>query len=290
MKPGGTELPSHRDGLQARSEAPGADPRIPCFWGGIGDVFLQCCTNDRYRILGNADPPAIVVNASWNEYLGEYFRWHPNAERFRVIHAPPPAGMKITDPRFFESLGLPPTSLYLGKRKVDWDTEFFPSPEDMQRLARLDKSRYGLFAPFSKERKTLPEPMVRKVLARLQEWRGATGFELFGVGRNYRFLNREAQSFEELARQGWLTDLSPYGLSVPAAIELAREAEFYVGADSCLALVTMSRGRPTVIIEPDDHANCTRRPQLFDLANCLLLQKFSAFDAEAVLAFLRERL
>ena len=78
--------------------------------------------------------------------------------------------------------------------------------------------------------------------------------------------------------------------SVPAAIETARGADFYVGADSCLALVSLSRGIPTVIIEPDGHTPSTRKPQLFELDRCLLVQKFGSFDVEAVVAFLEARL
>lgn len=128
-----------------------------------------------------------------------------------------------------------------------------------------------------------------QLLSRLREVLAGSGQELFGIGRNYRTLNRQVQSFDADARNGWLTDLSPHDFSVPGAIEVARRAEFYVGANSCLALVTMSRGMPTVILEPDNHTDVKSWPRLFDLPHCLLLQKFSSFDAEAILAFLRRR-
>ncbi len=283
---------AHAPSISLRRSKDGteADPRIPFFWGGIGDIFLQCCTSDQYRILSDPDPPAIIVNTSSNEFSDEYFRWHPNADRFRVIRATRPPGVNVNDPEFFASLGLPGTGMYRRKHVVDWDTQFFPSPADAPGLAWEEQRRYGLFAPYSKEHKTLPEKIVLELLSRLQEVLAGSGQELFGIGRNYRTLNQQVQSFEEYARKGWLTDLTPYDFSVPGAIEVARRAALYVGANSCLALVTMSRGIPTVIIEPDNLINAKSWPRLFNLPHCLLLQKFSSFDVEAVVAFLAERL
>jgi hypothetical protein len=266
------------------------DPRIPCFWDGIGDVFMQCCTTDRYQTLSNPEPPEIVVVVSWNEYLDEYFRWHPNADRFKVMRATPRHGIKASDPEFFKALGLPPSRHYAGKKRIDWDTKFFPSPEDAKGLAWVSERKYGVFAPYSKERKTIPEAILLTLLPRLQGWLAGSPRELFGMGRNYPRENRQVQDFQRFADHGWITDLSGHHFSVPAAIETARGADFYVGADSCLALVALSRGIPTVIIEPDDHSPSTRKPKLFDLERCLLVQKFGSFDLEAVVAFLAERI
>jgi hypothetical protein len=198
--------------------------------------------------------------------------------------------MKARDPEFFKALGLDPSRHYAGKRLINLNTKFFPSPEDAKGLAWVSGRKYGVFAPYSKERKTLPEAITLTLLPRLKDWLAGSSRELFGMGRNYPRENRQVQDFQSFAEQGWLTDLSPHDFSVPAAIETARGAEFYVGADSCLALVALSRGLPTVIIEPNDHTPSTRKPKLFDLERCLLVQKFGAFDVEAVLAFLGERL
>jgi len=148
---------------------------------------------------------------------------------------------------------------------VDWGTKFFPSPEDTNGLGWLEQSRYGLFAPYSKERKTLPETIVLELLPRLQDWPAGSGRELFGIGRNYRIINRQVQSFDAYVSKGWLTDLLPHGFSVPGSIEAARRVEFYIGANSCLALVALSRGIPTAILEPDEHTNPESWPRLFDL-------------------------
>ena len=186
---------------------PGRVDRIPLFGGGIGDVFLQCCTTDRYRILNEPDPPTIVVNASANEFSDEFFRWHPNAKRLKILRASAPPGMKAKDPEFYVSLGLPGTSVYEGRKIVDWDTQFFPSPKDRQVLPKLSGQRYGLFAPFSKERKTLPETIISHLLPRLNALLGGN-IGIFGAGRKYLRTNRREQDFTPYAAMGWLTDLS----------------------------------------------------------------------------------
>jgi hypothetical protein len=202
----------------------GTDKRVPYFWGGIGDVFMQCCTSDRYRILSNPDPPAIVVNTARNEYLNEFFRWHPNAERFRVIRQRPPRGMEGKDPEFFRLLGLPPESLYVGKNSIDWDTKFYPSPNDAPGLAWVKGQRYGLYAAFSKENKTIPEAFSLELLPALKAWAAGNERQIFGIGRNYKALNRRAQDFGPFAREGWLTDLVPHGFSIPASVSVRSSA------------------------------------------------------------------
>lgn len=101
--------------------------QVPLFCGGIGDVFLQCCTTDRYRVLSGADCPKLVVNASRNEYSDEIFRWHPNVGRFEVIRALPPPGSPGSKQELYRSLGLAETSIYegrKGRKDVDWNTRF----------------------------------------------------------------------------------------------------------------------------------------------------------------------
>ena len=113
---------------------------------------------------------------------------------------------------------------------------------------------------------------------------------MYGFARGYQTINKRVQDLRPYADKGWLVDLSAYELTVPAAIELARHADFYVGANSCLALVTMSQAKPTVILEPVDHTNPNFWPRLFNLHACVLIQKFDALDADAIIAFLNDRL
>lgn len=167
--------------------------------------------------------------------------------------------------------------------------DFHPSPRDRETLGWAEQQRFGLFAPFSKRQKTLPADMIGQLLPRLNEWLDGR-CSVFGVARGYRTVNERTQDLRPYASVDWLIDLGPHELSVPGSIELARRAAFYVGANSCLALVTMSRGIPTVIFEPQDHTNPKFWPKLFDLEQCLLLQKFDAVNLRTVLSFLAERM
>lgn len=271
---------------------PEAAEKIPLFCGGIGDVFLQCCTTDRYRILSEPDGPATVVNASRNEYADELFRWHPNAKHFRVLRKVQPADFDLPAKKaFYTDLGLAESSLYEGgkKKAIDWDTAFYPGPHETDKLADLQGRRFGLFAPFSKPDKTLPAPLCLEMLPQLRALLGDR-MSLYGIGRNYKTVNKAEQDLSVYADEGWLLDLSSENLSVPATFTLARSAEFYVGANSCLALVTLSRQRPTVILEPPNHTNPVFWPKLFNLESCLLIQKIDAVDWDRVAEFLSERI
>lgn len=264
--------------------------KVPWFGGGIGDVFLQCCTTDRYRVLNSPDCPKLVVNSSRNEYAEELFRWHPNAGQFTVIRAAKEQTDKRSTSEFFQSMGLDGRSAYEGfyGQSVDWNTTFYPAPKDHDVLGRYENQDFGIFAPYSKETKTLRTALCQDLLPRLNS--ALARFSLLGFGRHYKTVNERTQDLKQYADEGWLTDLSEHDLSVPGSFELARRAKFYVGANSCLALVTMSQGKPTVIIEPDAHTNPNFWPRMFDVDQCLLIQKFSAVNLDGIIEFLTSRL
>ena len=265
--------------------------KVPLFCGGIGDVFLQCCTSDRYRILSADECPKIVLNASRNEYADELFRWHPNRDRFNVVRAMQPDWDRVSKRDFYRSLGLDEASMYEGSKgqQLDWSTRFYPAPQDMTVLAEASHQRFGVFAPFSKDAKTLPDALCKRILHELQAMLQGQ-VSVFGFARGYQTINHRVQDLRPYADAGWLTDLSAHDLSVPGSFELARQADFYVGANSCLALVTMSQGKPTVIIEPTAHSNPNVWPRLFNLNECVLIQKLDAVDLDAIIAFLAPKM
>jgi hypothetical protein len=264
--------------------------RVPIFCGGIGDVFLQCCITDRYRILEDKDGPEVVVNASRNEYAWELFAWHPRADRFQVVNAVQPPSTSWSKREFLEILGLKGDRLYVGSGKqIDWSTRFYPSAKDLNTLSLFDRKNFGIFAPFSKKQKTFSAELSKLVLATIHDWR-RSDYDLLGIGRNYQGVNERSQNLKDFADNGWLVNMSSFDLSVPGSFELARKAAFYIGANSCLALIMMSLGRPTVIIEPENHPNPESWSRLFDLKKCLLVQKFNTVDPVEIITFLDRNL
>ncbi len=225
------------------------------FYGGLGDILLRCYQTRFWHCLEAAGGRVGVVVASVNPYATELFRWHINRRNIVLFDL----GHALTE---FESQGVKGADLhealarfaglswpgkyndFLGPPPVDWQPKFF-APD------YLDERGHVVFHPFAGlEHRTLTAAQVKSVLAVL----GKLPCKVYVPSRDFIRLRSgsAAHGAEDFPDDLELPDnvVVLKNLSVPATINLIRNAVAFVGAHSSLVLAAACEGVRSLALYP----------------------------------------
>ncbi len=265
------------------------------FYGGLGDILLRCYQTRFWHCLEAAQDRVGVVVASVNPYASELFRWHVNRRNIVLFDL----GHALAE---FESQGLKGADLHKtlarfaglswpGKYEdfraqppADWKPTFF-APD------YLDDRGHVVFHPFAGlEQRALTAEQVKDVLAVLAK----LPCKVYVPSRDFiRFrAGSAAHGAEELPDDLELPEnvVLLKNLSVPATINLIRNAVAFVGAHSSLVLAAACEGVRSLALYPTFLAEefATQRGYAFYAAfEHMTVLPFPDVDAKAVESWLQ---
>jgi len=225
------------------------------FYGGLGDILLRCYQTRFWHCLETVGDRVGVVVASVNPYATELFRWHINRRNivlFDLGHAAEEfesQGLKGADRHEalarFAGLSWPGKYAdFRGAPPAGWRPKFF-APD------YLDDRGHVVFHPFAGlEQRALTAGQIKTVLEVL----GTLPCRVYVPSRDYiRFrAGRAAHGVEEFPDTLKLPEnvVVLKNLSVPATINLIRNATAFVGAHSSLVLAAVLEGVRSLAFYP----------------------------------------
>jgi hypothetical protein len=228
------------------------------FSAGLGDVIRVIYRTGAYQQLSEATLTTPVIVASHNPFAIEIFRYHRNSRHFLLYDL----GHKYS--QFFETglrgveiihameafVGLP---LEAGRRLpvVPGYVPIFDAPDE------IDSKRHVVFAPFAgADVRTFPETLINQIIGVLR----SLSVPVFVVSRSYRRTNAKGRVIHHVE------DASKYAggnievvdnLSVPATLNLVRNASAFVGSWSALLQAAWLENKAVSTFYPPGWAEVT---------------------------------
>ena len=259
------------------------------FLAGMGDVIRTIYQTDRYRYISEATSPVPIILASHNPFTSEIFRYHRNARNFVIYElahkydeflASGLRGEEIDQALCaFAGLEYDPS---LSPPLEGYDPPFY-APDGM------DSSGHIVLQPFAGNDffRTLPPPLMERMLPILRAQscpvylitrsyfrQGATGRQIHGIEDGRRYAGGNIHLLENL--------------SVPASLNLMKQARCYVGSWSSLQQTAWFANKPVAVWYPSTHVDVVERtPYAFglDRDDCLHAP-YSRFSEEEFGAWL----
>lgn len=234
--------------------------KVTYFGAGLGDVIRSIYLRESYKLLSETSEPTAVIVASHNPYSIEIFRHHRNNSNF-VLYDLGHKYLEFIDsgmkgPEILESLvafaGQSMDDLVLGKS--DGHEPIFHAPDEIESRGHI------VFCPFagSVGPRTFAPDFILRVLEVLK-----------GSGRTVYLVSRD---FPRLDPQGGVIhgseDAKVYAsgnvicldnLTVPASINLVKNAAAYVGSWTSLQQAAWFADKPVAVFYPPGWHDVTKR-------------------------------
>lgn len=229
------------------------------FYGGLGDILLRCYQTRFWYELENTEERVGVVVASVNPYATELFRWHINRQHIvlydlaHILDHFSGKGIRGGDLHrelaTFAGLGWPGKyEDFRDSPPAGWRPTFF-CPD------YLDDSDYIVFHPFAGlKNRTLPREDLIETIGAL----GESGAKVYISSRDFiRFSSgrslHDPETLPDIEIPENVVLLN--NLSVPATLNLVRNARAFVGVQSSLILAAALEGISSLALYPERLAN-----------------------------------
>ncbi len=225
------------------------------FYGGLGDVILRSYETRFWHFLEGADQRVAVVVCSVNPFTSELFRWHANRSRivlYELSHLFDDFSRRgLSGKDFHEAIAN-----FAGLTwPFDWGHYKVPPPGDWKPTFHapdyLDDSGHIVFHPFAGlKHRSLSRDSLRTSIRFLGEmpctvYVPSRDFVRFHAGR----AGHGAESLPDMALPDNFVVLK--NLSVPATLNLIRNAMGFVGTHSSLVLAAAKEGVPSLVLYPE---------------------------------------
>ena len=232
------------------ADHPPREDRTYVFGGGLGDVIISLYWNTGYEELLQ-ESAAWVVCGTGNPHVLELFHWEDNARNWRVLDASIKR-MHLLDANYQGShmrrllrwAGRNPDTLYTGVRR-NWQAHPWEHRWQAPDLW-IPSEKYVVIQPFAGlKSRDIPEVILCYLVERLCR----AAIRPILVTRDFlRVSHGHLQhSFEELPPA--LLPHQRRGLSVPATLELTRNAAGVVSMHSSLVLAGTLQNRKTLAVQ-----------------------------------------
>ena len=216
--------------------------------GGLGDGFIELHETMAYEeteALGYRDH-ATVYAICHNPYLSEIFRWHPNADRIRVV-ASPTFFPDYTNTEKRRLSGLPEKSPDRRPARPASPIRFYPSPEDVRILRCIpDKPFLAIAASASTCDRNIPDAALRVAVATCEK----RGIPIVTLGRTYK--SALGNKIEPAISGRDVYDLVDC-LSVPGTAEVLKRCRAILTCHSALLLLSWYERLPNFTLYTKYH-------------------------------------
>ena len=225
------------------------------FYGGLGDIFLRIYQTKFWYYLENSEQRTGIALASVNPFAAELFRWHVNRANLLVYDLANAlenfSGQGLSGKELHEALavfaGLP--------WPIDWKDYKVPPPPGWKPTFfapdYLDDEGHFVFHPFAgMKSRSLSKDQIGCVL----ECLGSLPCNVYIPSRDFiRFQGgRAAHGAEELPDLPIPPNVILLkNLSVPATLNLIRNAKGFIGTQSSLVLAAAHEGIPSLALYPE---------------------------------------
>jgi hypothetical protein len=230
------------------------------FTGGLGDIIRTIYMTKSYQFISETKKQTIIIIASHNPYVVELFKFHKNAKNFIIIDLSHKyleylyqglKGPQITH-RLCFFLKLNPRQAKRGIANQTSVPEFY-APDEI-----LSKN-HVIFQPYSGLKgKDFPKDAMMKIFNLIKN----TQLHIYVVGRDYIRLNKKGEhihSAEDFSFFEGKNVTVIKNLSIPATLNLVRNAKLFLGTWSSLQQAAWFENKPVAVFYPPKY-ECVTQP------------------------------
>jgi len=263
--------------------------KVTYFGAGLGDVIRSIYLREGYKLLSETSEPTAVIVASHNPYSIEIFRHHKNNSNFILYDL----GHKFDEflhdgmdgSKMLESLvnfaGHSMDDLVLGK-SAGYDP-IFHAPDEIGAHGHI------VFCPFAGS--TGPRTFTHEFIVRVLEVLNGCGRPVYLVSRDFPRIDprgRVIHGGESTVDFASENVICLNNLSVPASINLVKNAAAYVGSWTSLQQAAWFANKPVAVFYPPNWSGATKQSAYafgIDRPDCHH-SDYDSFDESALSAWL----
>lgn len=224
------------------------------FVAGLGDFIRQSHRTNSYTILSEVEEPVDVIIGSHNPFTLECFTFHPNRKHFHIHYLPHKYVQLFEEGRtghgiiegLYEFAGVDIIDR-VHQNVSEGEAPVFYAPDD------IDERGHVIVQPFAGgPGRNIPDPIVRSMIRILLE----EGLKTIVVSRSYIRTERNKTLHGSEKPDYGLSHPNLFyidDLTVPATLNLVKNAKCFVGAHSSLLQMAWYSNIPACVLYPEGH-------------------------------------